>query len=189
MEKNKAKAIIEAILFTMGESVEVSRLAAVLEMEKKEVTALLTEMDEQYKKEERGIQLMWLDDAVQLSTRADLYEYLIKIAKQPKKRVLSDVLLETLSIIAYKQPVTKAEIEKIRGVSSDHAVNKLVEYNLVKELGRLDAPGRPLLFGTTEEFLRSFGVQSVDELPVLSPVQVEEFKQEAEEEMNVKLNI
>ena len=119
----------------------------------------------------------------------DLYEDLIKIAKQPKKRVLSDVLLETLSIIAYKQPVTKAEIEKIRGVSSDHAVNKLVEYNLVKELGRLDAPGRPLLFGTTEEFLRSFGVQSVDELPVLSPVQVEEFKQEAEEEMNVKLNI
>ena len=101
MEKNKAKAIIEAILFTMGESVEVSRLAAVLEMEKKEVTALLTEMDEQYKKEERGIQLMWLDDAVQLSTRADLYEYLIKIAKTPRKYVLTDTLLETLSIEYY----------------------------------------------------------------------------------------
>ena len=130
-----------------------------------------------------------LDGSYQMCTKPRMYEYLIKIAKQPKKRVLSDVLLETLSIIAYKQPVTKAEIEKIRGVSSDHAVNKLVEYNLVKDLGRLDAPGRPLLFGTTEEFLRSFGVQSVDELPVLSPVQVEEFKQEAEEEMNVKLNI
>ena len=100
-----------------------------------------------------------------------------------------DVLLETLSIIAYKQPVTKAEIEKIRGVSSEHAVSKLVEYNLVQELGRLDAPGRPLLFGTTEEFLRSFGVSSIDELPVLSPVQVEEFKQEAEEEMHVKLDV
>ena len=114
---------------------------------------------------------------------------IIRIAKQPKKRVLTDVLLETLSIIAYKQPVTKAEIEKIRGVSSEHAVSKLVEYNLVQELGRLDAPGRPLLFGTTEEFLRSFGVSSIDELPVLSPVQVEEFKQEAEEEMHVKLDV
>ena len=118
-----------------------------------------------------------------------MYEYLIRIAKQPKRRVLTDVLLETLSIIAYKQPVTKMEIEKIRGVSSDHAVSKLVEYNLVCELGRLDAPGRPLLFGTTEEFLRSFGVHSIEELPVLSPVQVEEFKQEAEEEMNVQLDI
>ena len=103
--------------------------------------------------------------------------------------MLTDVLLETLSIIAYKQPITKAEIEKIRGVSCDHAVNKLVEYNLVCELGRLDAPGRPLLFGTTEEFLRSFGVQSIDELPVLSPVQVEEFKQEAEAEMHMKRDI
>ena len=122
-----------------------------------------------------------------MCTKPQMYEYLIRIAKQPKKRVLTDVLLETLSIIAYKQPVTKAEIEKIRGVSSEHAVSKLVEYNLVQELGRLDAPGRPLLFGTTEEFLRSFGVSSIDELPVLSPVQ--EFKQEAEEEMHVKLDV
>ena len=105
-------------------------------------------------------------------------------SKQPKKLVLTDVLLETLSIIAYKQPVTKAEIEKIRGVSCDHAVSKLVEYNLVSELGRLDAPGRPMLFGTTEEFLRSFGIHSLEELPEMSPVQMEEFKQEAEEEVN-----
>ena len=118
-----------------------------------------------------------------------MYEYLIKIAKQPKKRVLTDVLLETLSIIAYKQPITKSEIEKIRGVSCEHAVSKLVEYELVKELGRLDAPGRPLLFGTTEEFLRSFGVSSIDELPVLSQVQIEEFKQEAEAEMHVQLDV
>ena len=124
-----------------------------------------------------------------MCTNTEMYEYLIKVAKQPKRHVLTDVLLETLSIIAYKQPITKIEIEKIRGVSCDHAVNKLLEYNLVCELGRLDAPGRPLLFGTTEEFLRSFGVQSIEELPVLNPVQVEEFKQEAEEEMNVKLDI
>jgi len=98
-------------------------------------------------------------------------------------------MLETLSIIAYKQPVTKLEIEKIRGVKSDHAVNKLMEYNLVQEVGRLDAPGRPLLFGTTEEFLRNFGVQGLDELPELDPVQIEDFKAEAEEEIQLKLDV
>ena len=103
--------------------------------------------------------------------------------------MLTDVILETLSIIAYKQPVTKLEIEKIRGVKSDHAVNKLMEYNLVQEVGRLDAPGRPLLFGTTEEFLRNFGVQGLDELPELDPVQIEDFKAEAEEEIQLKLDV
>ena len=92
--------------------------------------------------------------------------------------------METLSIIAYKQPITKIQIEKIRGVSCDHAVNRLIEYNLVQELGRLDAPGRPLLFGTTEEFLRDFGVQSVDDLPTVNSDQIEEFKQQAQDEMN-----
>ena len=124
-----------------------------------------------------------------MCTRGDLYEYLIRVAKTPKKYALTDTLLETLSIIAYKQPVTRLDVEKIRGVNSDHAISRLVEFELVMELGRLDAPGRPLLFGTTEEFLRSFGVQSIDELPVLSPVQVEEFKQEAEAEMHMKLDI
>ena len=103
---------------------------------------------------------------------------------QPKKPALTDVMLETLSIIAYKQPVTKAEIEKIRGVKCDHAINKLVEYELVRELGRLDAPGRPILFGTTEEFLRSFGVASTEELPMISPDKIEDFKKEAQEEAN-----
>ena len=185
MDKNKAKAAIEAILFTMGESVEISRLAAVLEMDKQEVTALLKEMDKDYRKENRGIFLMWLEDSVQLSTKADLYEYLIKIAKTPRKMVLTDTVIETLSIIAYKQPVTRLEIEKIRGVSCDHAINKLLEYELITELVRKDAPGRPLLFGTTEQFLRCFGVKSIEELPELSLVQVEEFKQQAEAEAGI----
>ena len=172
MEEKKYEAIVEAILFTMGESVELERIAKTLELDT-----------------ERTKKIIELDGSYQMCTKGEMYEYLVKIAKQPKKHVLTDVLLETLSIIAYKQPITKAEIEKIRGVSCDHAVNKLVEYNLVCELGRLDAPGRPLLFGTTEEFLRRFGVQSIDELPVLSPVQVEEFKQEAEAEMHMKLDI
>ena len=111
------------------------------------------------------------------------------MAKQPRKAVLSDVVMETLSIIAYKQPITKLEIEKIRGVKCDHAVNKLVEYNLVKELGRLDAPGRPLLFGTTEDFLRHFGIHSLEDLPSMNPVQIEDFKAEAEEEIDMKLKV
>lgn len=189
MEEKNYKAIIEAILFTMGESVELEKIADAIELDKKTTKKLINEMMQEWNDEGRGVAIMELDGAYQMCTRTEMYEYLIRIAKQPKRRVLTDVLLETLSIIAYKQPVTKMEIEKIRGVSSDHAVSKLVEYNLVCELGRLDAPGRPLLFGTTEEFLRSFGVHSVDELPVISPVQLEEFKQEAEEEMNVQLDI
>lgn len=189
MEEKNYQAIIEAILFTMGEAVELERIAEAIELDKKTTKDLLEGMMEEYKDDKIGISLIELDGSYQLCTKPEMYEYLIKIAKQPKKRVLTDVLLETLSIIAYKQPVTRTEIEKIRGVSCDHAVNKLIEYNLVKELGRLDAPGRPLLFGTTEEFLRSFGVHSIDDLPVLSPVQIEEFKQEAEEEMKVDLPI
>jgi segregation and condensation protein B len=111
------------------------------------------------------------------------------VASQPKKYVLTDVLMETLSIIAYKQPVTKSEIESIRGVNSDHAVNRLAEFGLVEEVGRLNAPGRPILFGTTEEFLRNFGIGSLEELPEIGSDQVEEFKQEAEEEAQLKLDI
>lgn len=189
MTNKEYKAVIEAILFTMGESVELEKIADTIELDKNKTKKLIEEMMKEWKEQARGVTIIELDGAYQMCTCTEMYEYLIKIASQPKRRVLTDVLLETLSIIAYKQPVTKMEIEKIRGVSSDHAVNKLVEYNLVCELGRLDAPGKPLLFGTTEEFLRSFGVNSIEDLPVLNPVQIEEFKQEAEEEMHVKMDI
>ena len=189
MDKSKEKAILEAILFTMGDSVEIDRLADVIEEDKKTTKALLEEMAEEYQREDRGISLTTLDDAVQLCTKGELYEYLIKIAKTPKKFVLTDTLLETLSIIAYKQPVTRLEIEKIRGVSCDHAVNRLLEFDLITEVGRMDAPGRPLLFGTTEQFLRSFGVKSIEDLPELNAVQIEEFKQQAETEVQLQLDI
>src|SRR5699024_6225746 len=140
-------------------------------------------------REDRGICLIELEDSYQLCTKKEFYSCLTAILSQPKKAALTDVMMETLAIIAYKQPVTKLEIEKIRGVKSDHAVNKLVEYGLVEETGRMDAPGRPLLFGTTEEFLRRFSVQSLDELPSLNPEQVEHFKEEAEEEAQLKLDI
>ena len=189
MKYKKQEAILEAVLFAVGTSVEIHRLAEVLEETPENVKALLQRMKKRYEAQERGITLLELEDSVQLCTRPQMYEYLIKIAKTPKKHVLTDTLLETLSIIAYKQPVTRQEIEKIRGVSCDHAVNRLVEYGLVAEIGRLDAPGRPLLFGTTEDFLRSFGVRSLSELPEVDAVQLEEFRQQAEAEMKLQLDI
>lgn len=189
MERTKAEAVIEAVLFTMGESVEISKLADVIEEDIKTTKTILKEMAQRYEAEDRGIALTQFDNAVQLCTKADMYEYLIKIAKAPRKMTLTDTVLETLSIIAYKQPVTRLEIERVRGVSCDHAVNKLLEYDLITELGRLDAPGRPLLFGTTEQFLRCFGVKSLDELPEMNPVQLEEFKQQAEAEVQLQLDI
>lgn len=189
MERTQAKAAIEAILFAMGETVEISRLAEAIGEEVKTTEELLEEMAREYEQENRGIGITRFDKSVQLCTKAEMYEYLIRIAKAPRKMVLTDTVIETLSIIAYKQPITRVEIERIRGVSCDHAINKLLEYDLIMELGRLDAPGRPLLFGTTEQFLRSFGVASLEELPELSTVQIEEFKQQAEAEVQMQLDI
>ena len=189
MEIEKLQGAIEAILFTMGDSVELEKIAAAVGHDENTTRKIIHNMMDRYDAEDRGIRIIELDNAFQLCTKKEMYEYLIRVAKQPKRYVLTDVLLETLSIVAYKQPVTKLEIEKIRGVKSDHAVNKLVEYGLVEETGRLDAPGRPLLFGTTEEFLRRFSVHSLDELPVLDQEQIEHFKEEAEDEAQLKLDI
>ena len=189
MEIKKIESIIEAILFTMGDSVEVSRIAKVIEHDVETTRKIIHNMMDRYEEEDRGIRIIELNDSFQMCTKKDMYEYLIKIAKQPRRYNLSDVVLETLSIVAYKQPVTRLEIEKIRGVKSDHAMNKLVEYDLIQEVGRLDVPGRPILFGTTEEFLRRFNVQSADELPGIAPEKVEDFKAEVEEEVQLKLNL
>lgn len=189
MELLVTEAQIEAILFTMGEAVELERIAGAIDHDEKTTRKIIHNMMDRYEAEERGIKIIELDGAYQLCTKPSMYETIIKITHIPKKHVLTDVLLETLSIIAYKQPITKLQIEAIRGVKSDHAVNKLVEYNLVCEMGRMDAPGRPILFGTTEEFLRSFGLQSLDSLPVMNPEKIEDFKIEAEEEIQLKLDI
>lgn len=182
------EAIVEAVLFTMGNSVELRQLAAAIDQSENVARRVVTSLQKRYQKENRGMQIIELENAYQMCTRAEYYENLIRVASAPKKHVLTDVVLETLSIIAYKQPVTKMEISKIRGVSSDHAVNRLVEYGLVYEAGRLDAPGRPALFATTEEFLRRFGVGSTTDLPTMNPEQEEEIRQEVEEELQMKLN-
>lgn len=182
------EAIVEAVLFTMGNSVELRQLAVAIDQSEKVAKRVVEKLQKRYEVENRGMQIIALEDSYQMSTRANYYENLIRVASAPKKQVLTEVVLETLSIIAYKQPVTKMEISKIRGVSSDHAVNRLVEYGLVYEVGRLDAPGRPAQFATTEEFLRRFGVESTTDLPTMNPEQEEEIIQEVEEELQMKLN-
>jgi len=185
----KLEGIIESILFTMGDSVELEKLSAVTQCDEETLRQVIGQMILAYQEDNRGIQITLLEDAVQMCSKAENYEYLIQMAKQPKKYVLTEVMLEVLSIIAYKQPVTRIEVEKIRGVKSDHAISKLIEYELVCELGRMDAPGRPLLFGTTEEFLRRFNVNSVQELPSINQDQMADFQLEAEDEAQLKLDI
>ncbi len=194
MSDLNVKASIEAILFAIGEAVDESKLLAALGTEekpfpKKEFSDAIKELMADYEAEDRGIKLIELNGKYQLCTKNDYFEILGKIVNMPKKHVLTDVLLETLSIVAYKQPVTRAEIEKIRGVSCSHAVNRLVEYSLICEVGRLDAPGHPILFGTTDDFLRSFGISSMDELPDISPDKIEDFRKQAEEEAGIEVTV
>ena len=189
MDREQQEAVIEAVLFTMGESVEISKLAELIGESKSNTKKIVYKMKEKLQKSNRGVDIIELGDAFQMCTKTEMYDYLIKIAKSPRKYVLTDSVLETLSIIAYKQPVTRADVEKVRGVNCDHAINRLIEFNLVTELGRLDAPGRPLLFGTTEEFLRRFGIHSLEALPEMNPMQVEEFKQQAMQEVELQLGV
>lgn len=189
MDRKAATGAIEAILFAMGESVPIADLAMAVDKDVKTVREIIEEMKVDYAMKERGLEIVELEDSVQLTTKAKYYDALIKVAAVPKKNVLTEAILETLSIIAYKQPVTRLDIEKIRGVNSDHGISRLVELGLVQELGRLDAPGRPLLFGTTEQFLRSFGVRSIDDLPEVNPDMLADFKVQAEQEIQLKLDI
>ena len=182
------EAAIEAILFAYGNSVSAERLCETLSLTEEELEAAVENLKKSYEESGRGITITKLEDSYQLGTKAEYYDYLVRLAKHPKRYSLTDTVIETLSIIAYKQPVTRGEIERIRGVSSDHAINRLIEYELIEEVGRLDAPGKPLLFGTTEQFLRAFGVDSLKDLPEMSAELKEEFKEQAEAEAGIEKN-
>jgi len=142
-----------------------------------------------YEERQGGLLIRKLEGKYQMVSHPKTYDALIRVVKQSRKPVLSDVHLETLSIIAYCQPVTKAEVERIRGVKSDHAVNRLVEFGLIEEVGRLDAPGRPVLFGTTEEFLTRFGVDSLASLPSLPRDLEKLLEEEVTEELKDSLGL
>ena len=189
MEMKRIQAAIEAILFAKGESVEIKDFVEALECTEEEILQAVDNLKTAYAKADRGIQLTELETAIQLRTKEEFYDDLIKVTTVPKKQTLTDAALETLSIVAYKQPVTRLDVEKIRGVNSDSSLNKLLEYGLISGVGRLDAPGKPILFGTTEQFLRSFGVKSIEDLPQMNPDVLEDFKAQAEKEIQIKLDI
>ncbi len=177
MEKERIMGIIESILFAAGREVTIKELMTVLEAESSDIISIVNEMKENYEKEDRGIQIINVDGAYQLCTKKKNYDYICQIFDKRAKLQLSQSAMETLSIIAYNPRITRAEIEAIRGVSSDGVIYKLLDYNLIAETGKLDAPGRPTTFSTTNEFLKMFGLSSLKDLPELPRYKLDSNKQ------------
>jgi len=158
---------IEALLFVSGDPVSINRLAEALYIPVEELVEFMPKMLDAYNYERRGIKLIKLEDSYQLTTRGEYFDAVVRMVTHKQKQALSPSTLEVLSIISYNQPITKAAIEKVRGVDSSHSIARLLERELIEQKGRLNAPGRPVLYGTTEEFLRCFGLQSLEEMPDL----------------------
>lgn len=177
MEINKSKGVIEAILFAAGREVKITELMSALEESSEEIITLVESMKEAYKSENRGLQIVNVGEAYQLCTKQEYYEYLYTIFDKRNKPNLSQAAIETLAIIAYNPKITRAEIEAIRGVNSDGTIYKLLDYNLIEETGKLDAPGRPGTYGVTSEFLRIFGFNNLNELPDLPRYKLDENQQ------------
>lgn len=177
MEIEKSKAVIEAILFACGREVGIKELMSALEVSSEDLFAIIESMKQDYQKEDRGIEIIKVGEAFQLTTKKEYYEYIYPIFDKRSKPNLSNAALETLSIIAYNPRITKAEIESIRGVNSDGTMYKLLEYNLIENVGKADAPGRPSMYSVTNEFLKMFGITSLDELPELPRYKLDENRQ------------
>lgn len=177
MEINKSKGVIESILFSAGREVKITELMSALEASSEEIITVVESMKEDSKNEERGLQIINVGEAYQLCTKQEYYEYLYSIFDKRNKPNLSQAAIETLAIIAYNPKITRAEIEAIRGVNSDGTIYKLLDYNLIEETGKLDAPGKPGTYGVTSEFLRVFGFGNLNELPDLPRYKLDENQQ------------
>ena len=183
MEISELEAVIESLLFAAGDALPIDKISEAIDVDKKTTRAIVTSMIDKFNNSNRGIMIREINNSYQLCTKPQYIDYIKRLFEPRQKQGLSQAAFETLSIIAYKQPVTKVKIEAIRGVNSDSAISKLLDRNLIKEAGRLDAPGKPILYETTDEFLRSFGFRSIGDLPVLSmndPEIEEELKKAAE---------
>ena len=176
MEITELELIIESILFASGDSVSLDKLADIIECDKEIVKEAVDTLTEKYDYYKRGFQILHLEDSYQMATRGDYGEYVQRLTEPRIRRPLSVSAMEVLAVISYKQPVTRQQIEQVRGVNCDYAVTRLLEKGLIEEKGRLDVPGRPVLFGTTEEFLRCFGISSLKDLPELEGLQLEPFR-------------
>lgn len=177
MEKDKIKGIIEAILFASGKIVTLDELSMSLEIDKKEIANIIEEMKEEYKNANRGIEIVYVNNGYTISSKKEYHEYIYQIIDKRAKPNLSQAALEVLSIIAYNPKITRAEIENIRGVSSDASIYRLLEHNLIEEAGKLDLPGKPMSYKVTEEFLKKFGLNTLEDLPELPKYKVDENQQ------------
>lgn len=177
MEINKLKAIIEAILFAAGRPVSEKELMLSLEISEEDIENIIGNMQEEYREQARGIEIIKIDHSYQLGTKKELQDYIYPILDKRNKPNLSNAALETLAIVAYNSKITRAEIEAIRGVSADACVYKLLEYGLIEEAGKIDLPGKPMSYQTTAEFLRMFGYTSLEDLPDLPRYKLDENKQ------------
>ena len=185
MEPKKAKSIIESMLFVWGEPLPIHKLAAILDLNRREVRELVQEMADEYEQDGRGVRIIEVDKHYQLTTAPENYEWLQELSTKSKSKGLSHSSLEVLAIIAYRQPITRAEIEQIRGVKCEKPINHLLDRELIEEQGRLDRIGKPIIYGTTKMFLSGFGFSSLKELPAIDDFQNIEFlmNREAENEM------
>jgi len=177
MEIQKIESIIEAILFAAGREVNIKEFIMALEMNKEEIENIILSMQEEYKNENRGIEIIKIEDNYQLCTKKDLYDYVYPILDNRAKPSLSNAALETLAIIAYNPKITRAEIESIRGVSADACIYKLLEFGLIQEAGKADLPGKPMTYVTSDQFLKMFGYTSLNDLPELPRYKLDENQQ------------
>ena len=169
MRREDIKHIIEAVMFAYAEPISIKELNDIIneELASKEIEYMLNNLINEYKENNRGIQIIKLQDKYQMCTNKDYSSFIKKVLEPKKKKSLTQTTLETLTIIAYKQPITRIDIDEIRVVKSESAIARLIERGLIKDIGRLEVPGRPILYGTTDEFLRQFGLKTIKELPSL----------------------
>ncbi|MTI67810.1 MAG: SMC-Scp complex subunit ScpB [Firmicutes bacterium] len=165
MDQREIKSIIESLLFIWGEPLSIKDISKVIQRDKIETEQIIKDMKDDFDYNRRGLQIIQINDSFQLSTRPEHYEWIEKLCLPKNSKTLSNAALETLSIIAYKQPITRVEVESVRGVKCDKSITTLIEKNMVKEVGRLDKTGRPIIYGTTEYFLKYFGLENLEELP------------------------
>lgn len=185
MNKREIKSIIESLLFIWGEPLSVTDIAEVLEIHENEIKIIIQDMIDDFNYNRRGLQIKQVRNSYQLTTRAEHYDWISKLCTPKNDKKLSNAALETMSIIAYKQPITRMEVEALRGVKCDRSINTLLQKELIKEVGRLEKTGRPILYGTTDSFLQYFGLTSLDQLPQLKDL----LDEDGEGQMELKIEL
>lgn len=167
MDHREIKSIIEGLLFAWGDPLDLKDLASVLNINENELEPIIKELIDDFDFNRRGLRVIKFNNSYQIGTRPEHYEWIKKLNNKKNTKNLSNAALEVLSIIAYRQPIIKSDIEAIRGVRSDRAIETLIDRRLVIEVGRLERTGRPILYGTSEDFLKYFGLEAIEDLPTI----------------------